>query len=145
MKCIVLEEKDDPEAQWFAFPCMLCGPSHKQLITNYSSIKVIRRSNYITSWYIRSRPCDIIPKHLQPSLSNFQKIFTHVLVDMFLSKVSFNLKSLLWRCMESSWGNHELYRAFEVPSRKHQLRKIDFLQSTLRLQTSLRSRNLQVF
>ena len=29
MKCIVLEEKDDPEAQWFAFQYMLCGPSQK--------------------------------------------------------------------------------------------------------------------
>lgn len=37
MKCRVLEEKDDPEAQWFAFQCMLCGPSEKQLITNYFS------------------------------------------------------------------------------------------------------------
>ena len=42
MKCIVLEEKDDPEAQRLAFQCMLCGPSEKQLITNYSSNKVIR-------------------------------------------------------------------------------------------------------
>lgn len=37
MKCTVWEEKDDPEAQWFAFQCMLCEPTEKKLITNYSS------------------------------------------------------------------------------------------------------------
>lgn len=79
--------------------------------------------SFKTMWYYTEASPTICPI--------FRKLML-VIVNMFMSKVSFNLISLGYlRRIKSSWCNHELYQASEERWRKHKLTNIDFFQSRL--------------